>query len=71
MPEILTNYGYALHLYVDGGKIVKVTFSMLKNYVSRGGQIASYPVDRLYGTLTSDKEKKKLEKQAETIEEEA
>ena len=62
MPEILTNYGYALHLYVDGGKIVKVTFSMLKNYVSRDGQIASYPVDRLYGTLSSDKEKKKLEK---------
>ena len=60
MPEILTNYGYALHLYVENKKIVKVTCSMLKNCVTRGGQIASCPVDELYAEAT-EKEKKKLE----------
>ena len=62
MPEILTNYGYALHLYVEEKQIAKVTFSMMKNYISPDGQIASYPVDKLYGTLKSEKEKKALEK---------
>ena len=63
MPEILTNYGYALHFYVENRKIAKVTFSMMKNHTGRDGQIFSYPVDRLYATLTSEKDKKKLEKE--------
>ena len=63
MPEILTNYGYALHLYVEDKKIAKVTFSMMKNCVMPGGQIASYPVDALYATLKTEKEKKALEKE--------
>ena len=62
MPEILTNYGYALHLYVEEKRIRKVTFSMLKNCVSPDGQIASYPVDALYSSLGNEKEKKALEK---------
>ena len=62
MPEILTNYGYALHLYVENKKIAKVTFSMLKNCVMPGGQIASCPVDELYAEAT-EKEKKILEKE--------
>ena len=61
MPEILTNYGYALHLYVEEHRIAKVTFSMMKNYVENDGQISSYPVDELYASLKTDKEKKKLE----------
>ena len=61
MPEILTNYGYALHLYVEDKKIVKVTCSMLKNCVMPGGQIASCPVDELYAEA-NEKEKKALEK---------
>ncbi|MBQ7768957.1 MAG: CapA family protein [Oscillospiraceae bacterium] len=61
MPEILTNYGYALHLYVENKKIVKVTCSMMKNCVMPGGQIASCPVDELYAQA-SEKEKKALEK---------
>ena len=63
MPEILTNYGYALHLYVEGKRIAKVTFSMLKNCVSSDEQIASYPVDELYNSLKSEKEKKALRKE--------
>ena len=62
MPEILTHYGYALHLYVEDKKIAKVTFSMLKNCVMPGGQIASCPVDELYAEAT-EKEKKVLEKE--------
>ena len=62
MPEILTNYGYALHLYVEDKKIVKVTCSMLKNCVMPGGQIASCPVDELYAEA-NEKEKKALEKE--------
>ena len=61
MPEILTNYGYALHLYVEDKKIVKVTCSMMKNCVMPGGQIASCPVDELYAEA-NEKEKKALEK---------
>ena len=63
MPEILTNYGYALHLYVEDGKLSRVSFSMLKNYVNKDGQISSYPVDELYASLKSDKEKEALEKE--------
>ena len=63
MPEILTNYGYALHLYVEDKRIAKVTFSMMKNCVMPDGQIASYPVDELYSSLKTEKEKKALEKE--------
>lgn len=63
MPEILTDYGYALHLYVEDKKITRVSFSMMKNYVAPDGQIASYPVDELYKTLKTEEEKKSLEKE--------
>ena len=63
MPEILTNYGYALHLYVEDKRIIKATFSMMKNYVNKDGQISSYPVDELYKTLKTEKKKKELEKE--------
>ena len=63
MPEILTNYGYALHLYVEDKRIVRATFSMMKNYVERDGQICSYPVDELYEALKSRKEKDELIKE--------
>ena len=62
MPEILTHYGYALHLYVEDKRIVRVSCSMLRNHVDRDGQICSYPVDELYAVLPA-KEKKKLEEE--------
>jgi len=60
MPEILTDYGYALHLYVEKGTIRNVTFSMLKNCVMPDGQIASCPVDELYQALKTEEEKQLL-----------
>lgn len=63
MPEILTNFGYALHLYAEGGRIEKVTFSMMKNVRGKDGQIASWPVDVLYGTLDTPCARKALEKE--------
>ena len=64
MPEILTDYGYAMHLYVEDKKIAKTTFSMMKNHVARDGQISSYPIDELYSILKTDKEKARLERDA-------
>ena len=61
MPEILTNYGYALHLYVEDKGIVRASCSMMRNHVDRDGQICSYPVDELYATLPP-REKQKLER---------
>ena len=63
MPEILTNYGYALHVYVEDKAISKVTFSMMKNIRDRGGQIVSYPVDELYTSLKTQKERDMLMKE--------
>jgi hypothetical protein len=63
MPEILTSFGYALHLYAEGGRIEKVTFSMMKNIKGPDGQIASWPVDVLYGTLDTPCARKALEKE--------
>ena len=67
MPEILTDYGYAMHLYVEDKKIVKATFSMMKNYVGFDGQISSYPVDQLYKKLKTKKAKAQLEKDVEHL----
>ena len=67
MPEILTDYGYAMHLYVEDKKIVKATFSMMKNYVGLDGQISSYPVDQLYKKLKTKKAKAQLEKDVEHL----
>ena len=64
MPEILTDYGYAIHIYVENKKIVKTTFSMMKNHIARDGQISSYPIDELYAKANSEKEKQKIEKTA-------
>lgn len=62
MPELLTNYGYAMHLYVEDRRIVKATFTMMQNRVMPDGQIVSYPVYDLYATLKKEKQKKALEK---------
>ena len=62
MPKELTNYGYTVHFYVEDGKLVKTTFSMMKNYVEKDGQISSYPVWDLYDTLPEGKKKAALKK---------
>lgn len=62
MPEILTNYDFAMHLYVEDGKLVKSTFTMMKNVVEKDGQIASFPVHDLIKTLPEGKKKDALMK---------
>ena len=62
MPKELTNYGYTVHFYVEDGKLVKTTFSMMKNYVEKDGQISSYPVWDPYDTLPEGKKKAALKK---------
>lgn len=66
MPEILTQYNFALHLYVQDGKLEKTTFTMMVNYIDKDGQICSYPLHDLYKTL-SDKKKEKLMKDAKHL----
>jgi len=62
MHENLSEYGLALHLYIEGKKIVKTTFSAILNYEKRGSQVSGYPVDALYAATTDPKEKARLEK---------
>lgn len=66
-PEHLSQYGLAMHLYVEDKKIQKVTFSMLLNHAKRGTQIAGYPVDDLYKTLNKEKEKQQLIKDIQKL----
>ena len=56
MPSTLSHFGLAAHLYVEDGKIVKTTFSMLKALHRRGKQIRVVPADELYPTLSAKKQ---------------
>ncbi len=62
MPETMSEYGLALHMYIEDKKIQRITYSALLNYEKRGSQISAYPADALYATLKKDKAKQKLEK---------
>ena len=61
VPEALPGYGLAVHLYVEDKKIVKTTFSILKAVEKKGKLLVSWPVEKLYAELKSEKEKKQLE----------
>ena len=58
----LPEYGLAIHLYMDGKKLEKVTFSILKGVEKKGTQLVSWPVDELYRTLKTEKEKALLKR---------
>ncbi len=60
VKEHLPDYGLAMHLYLDGKELKKVTFSILKAVEKKGKQMVSWPVDELYKELKSEKEKEKL-----------
>lgn len=60
MPQILTNYDFCVHFYVEDGKVLKTTFTMMQNYVEKNGQIASYPVHDLYNSMPDGKKKEAL-----------
>jgi len=61
VQERLPAYGLAVHLYVEDKKIRKTTFSILKGVQKKGTPLVSWPVDELYETLSSDKERAALE----------
>ena len=62
----LPEYGLAMHLYLDGSKVEKVTFSILKAVEKKGEQLVSWPVDELYEIL-GKKDRAKLEKDVKQV----
>lgn len=60
LEEALPYIGIAFHLYVEDKKIVRSTFSILYADQKRGKPITTWPVDELYATLTTEKEKEEL-----------
>ena len=56
----LREYGLAAHLYLDGAKVEKVTFTIIKGVYKPGEQQVAWPVEELYESLTSDAEREKL-----------
>ena len=60
--ENLTEYGMLVHLYVEGKKIVKTTWTPILNYEKKGSQVSGYPVHEYYKTLKCAKKKAALEK---------
>ena len=64
--EMLPGYGLAVHLYMDGAKVQKTTFSILKAVEKRGKPMVSWPVDKLHATLSA-KEQKKLEADVQKV----
>lgn len=56
----LREYGLAAHLYLDGTKVEKVSFTILKGVAKRGQQQVAWPVDALYDSLSSKLARKQL-----------
>lgn len=67
LKEHLPGYGLAMHLYLDGTKIEKVTYSILKAVETRGNLLVSWPVDELYKTLNTQKERDLLMKDVRQV----
>ena len=64
--EMLPGYGLAVHMYMEGAKVVKTTFSILTALEKRGKPMVSWPVDKLHASL-SPKEQKKLEADVQKV----
>ena len=65
--KYLREYGLAAHLYLDGNRVEKFTFTMLKAVPDEHGQLVSWPLDQLEQHLTSKKELEKLREEAAFI----
>ena len=63
----LREYGVAAHLYLDGTKLEKVTFTILKGVYKPGEQQVCWPVEELYEALETDEERRQLRMDAERI----
>ena len=60
-------YGLAMHLYMDGKVLKRVTFSLTKAVAQRGKQLKVWPVDLLYASLKSARQRKKLENEVRAV----
>lgn len=67
LKERLPAFGLCVHLYVEDKKIVKSTFSILKAVEKRRKLLTSFPVDELYPTLKTKKERDALIKEVTQI----
>ena len=56
--KYLREYGVAAHLYLDGTKLEKVTFTILKGVYKPGEQQVCWPVEELYEALETDEERR-------------
>lgn len=61
LHEYLPDYGLAVHLYAEQGRIVRTTFSILKIVEIKGSQVCAWPVDEYAGKLTSGAQRETLE----------
>ncbi len=67
LKEVLPAYNLCVHLYIEDKKIVKTTFSILKIVEKRGKLMKSYPVDKLYETLKTQKQRQELKRDVAKI----
>ena len=62
----LPEYGLAVHLYMNGKELERLTFSITKGVEPKGKQVVTYPVDVLYGSIC-DCEKKQLKEDVKKV----
>ena len=62
----LPEYGLAVHLYMNGKELEKVTFSITKGVEPNGKQVTTYPIDTLHKSLC-ECERAKLEKDVKKV----
>lgn len=67
VKKFFPEYGLAMHLYMDGKRLDKVTFSITKAVMKNSEQIVTWPVDALYDSLPSKKQKEKLKNEVKQI----
>lgn len=67
VKKFFPEYGLAMHLYMDGKRLDKVTYSVTKAVKHGKEQIVTWPVDVLYDSLKSKQQKKKLEAEVKQV----
>ena len=67
VKKFFPEYGLAIHLYMDGKRLDRVTFSITKAVMKDNEQIVTWPVDALYDSLKSKKQKEKLKDEVKQI----
>jgi poly-gamma-glutamate synthesis protein (capsule biosynthesis protein) len=67
VKKFFPEYGLAMHLYMDGNRVDKVTFSITKAVKKGKKQIVTWPVDVLYGSLKSKRQQENLKNEVKQI----